>query len=143
MCLSLSFTHFAPPHPSPLAATCLFAVCMNDPVLALFIQLFCFLHINHISSVSKLSQCGFTLTGISKLNEIMKTKIRSEKFIFVYFHVKSFACWFLQISNLWTKTYFKGHVQMFYVLYLPLFYYFKIKSFRPFQMKSAVPIGAV
>lgn len=73
----------------------------------------------------------------------MKTKIRSEKFIFVYFHVKSFACWFLQISNLWTKTYFKGHVQMFYVLYLPLFYYFKIKSFRPFQMKSAVPIGAV
>ena len=51
-------------------------------------------------------------------------KIRSENFIFVYFNVKSFAYWFLQISNLWTKTYFKGHVEVFNVLYLNLFCHF-------------------
>ena len=53
---------------------------MNDPVLALLIQLFCSLHINHISSVSKLSKCGFILTGISKLNEI-RAKYKMELII--------------------------------------------------------------
>ena len=53
----------------------------------------------------------------------MKMKIRSENLIFVYFNVKSFACWFLQISNLWTKTYLKD---MFKCLMFYIYIYFVI-----------------
>lgn len=59
-----------------------------------------------ISSVSTLSKCGFTLTGILELNKIPQTKTRPE-IISVYFNVKSFTSWFPQMSNIWNKTHFR------------------------------------